>query len=177
MTGAKGLFLLNRYVWIASYMSLVIFDQWTGAGMNVRAFLGGLTWLLTSNRHTGVRSHQWAISECSLIALSSSCSRLGSAGNALAVLHNLVVSGPCQPSLSSDDSVHAHVQALRSSISDLAGIRHQRSYVAICIYSGGIEQFAILLINSRISYFPHPMPAWFAQISISVFLGPFYLIP
>lgn len=30
MTGAKVLFLLNRYIWIANFMVVVMVDQWVG---------------------------------------------------------------------------------------------------------------------------------------------------
>lgn len=126
MTGAKVLFLLNRYLWIALSLVLVIGDQWVGVSEAVSTSVRSYNMFADLEAISRGAFTLRTISGLRLIVPSSRCFRLGSASNALAVMHDLVVSGKCQAS-SGADPVHAYIRALWDSISGGASICHQRA--------------------------------------------------
>lgn len=126
MTGAKVLFLSNRYLWIASCLVEVMADQWVGVSDAVSTSVRSHNMLADLESISRGALTLRTISGRRLIILSSSCSRLGDANEVLVLMHNLVVSGSCQPSPDADP-VYTYIRALWDSISDFASICHQRA--------------------------------------------------
>lgn len=95
MTGAKILFLLNRYLWVAGYLLQLMFDFYVGLSNTVSISDHDYDMTVILNRSSGVRSGLYDYLQYTLMTCLFSCSRLGTANHAFMTLHDLSVSGGC----------------------------------------------------------------------------------